>query len=192
MADVFLALIKQLNSSVFVLLALLLPTFWGSTKVANKIGRWTEKFQAQNEKITDLRDLSKEVIVMKTKVDLIYQQLNPNSTVKSMSPLSLTETAEKIMTQINADQIFNKYTSQLTQEIALSSPKTAYDIQMAAMKVAKEKLANLLNEREINAMKQEAYANGILLEDVFAIFGILLRNHILREKGIPIAEVDSH
>lgn len=179
MADVFLALIKQLNSSVFVLLALLVVAFWGLAKVANMLGRWTEKFKNQNEKIIDLSSLSKEVVVMKTKVDLIYQHLNPHSPVKSMSPLSLTEVGQKIINKIGADKIFNTY-------------KTTYDIQMFSMKIAKEKLPNLINEAELNAMKQEAYDNGILLEDVFSIFGILLRNYILNEKGIPVAEVDNH
>jgi hypothetical protein len=58
------------------------------------------------------------------------------------------------------------------------------------MKVARESMENLLNEEELTAVKDEAFARGLLVEDIMSIFGILLRNKVLEEKKIPIAEVD--
>ena len=60
------------------------------------------------------------------------------------------------------------------------------------MNVAKEKLLPLLNESELNAIKDEAFARGLLVEDVMSIFGVLLRNSVLHQKNIPIADVDKH
>lgn len=57
--------------------------------------------------------------------------------------------------------------------------------------MAKNELVNILNEFELNLIKNEAYKNGLLIEDIFSIFGVLIRNKFLQLKGIPIAHVDN-
>ena len=47
-----------------------------------------------------------------------------------------------------------------------------------------------LNEEELLKIKNQAYNYGILDEDVMSIFGILLRNYILKKKNMSIYDVD--
>lgn len=188
MEAIFLKLLDQLNSSVFVLLGILLCTFF----VIFKTGRWSEKFKHHDDKITKIESLSEKVIELKTKVELIYENTNPRKTVSSFSPMTLTEMGKEIAVKLAANQILNKYISKLTSQVQEENPQNAYDIQMASMKVTKEKMINFLNEEELNAVKLEAYNRGIIVQDVMAVFGILLRNHILNLKGIPISDVDVH
>ncbi|MDP8211666.1 MAG: hypothetical protein P9X22_00040 [Candidatus Zapsychrus exili] len=188
MPAVFLELINQLNSSVFILLTILICSFF----IIYKVGKWSEIFKHHDSKITKIEGLSEKVIELKTKVDLIYDNTNPRRTVAAMSPISLTDMGKEIVTKIEANQILEKYILKLTKEVDSENPKNAYDIQSASMKVAKEKMITFLNEKELNTVKQEAYTRGIIVQDVMSVFGLLLRNHILNQKGMPISDVDTH
>ena len=73
MVSIFHRLIDQLNSSVFVLLGILACTGW----MLYKIGKWTAIFKHHDEKIVKIEGLAEKVVVMGTKVDLIYQLVKP-------------------------------------------------------------------------------------------------------------------
>jgi hypothetical protein len=104
----------------------------------------------------------------------------------------LTHFVTSIKDTINGDAIFAKYESQLCKLIKKTNTKNAYDIQVESFKIVKENLLNMLDEKELIAVKDEVYSRGIIIDDVVAIFGVLLRNCILQKKGIPIADVDKH
>ncbi len=60
------------------------------------------------------------------------------------------------------------------------------------MRVANEQFAKSLSESELHKAKAFAYAKGVRLEDLASILGVSLRNEILRDKNIPVSEVDDH
>ena len=175
-------LIDELNSSVFVLLAMLAASFL----MAFRIGKWTQQFSHQDQKINSLQGLSEKIIVLQTKVDLIYQNTHPNKVVGSFSPTSLTETGLDIARRVNASKILDLHFESLDALVQTLQPESAYDIQVAAFRIAKEGLLPLLDAATFIALKNEAYSNGILLEDILMIFGVLLRNKILMRSGISI------
>lgn len=183
-------LIEQLNSSVFVLLVMLGAAFWG----IYRLGLLVAKFTMQDGKIDKLEDLAKEVTVLTTKVDLIYQHTLPATMrpTAAHSPISLTDVGRAIATSIKAAELLTKYRSDLCAAVDASSPKNAYDIQMAAMKVSREKLITFLNDVEVAQVKQEAFSRGLLAEDVLSVVGVLLRDDILKEKKLPVSDVDKH
>ncbi len=188
MDAVLTKLIEQLNTSVFVLLVILGAAFYS----IYRIGKWTEKFSAHDEKIKSVDGIAEKIIVLTTKIDLIYQNTNPRALVAAHSPISLTPIGKEIADKIGADRIFESHLSPLVSAVDTESPKNAYDIQVVSMKVAKEKMLSLLNEKDLTIIKDEAFTKGILVEDVMSVFGVLLRNKILSNKGIPIVEVDIH
>jgi hypothetical protein len=175
-------LIDELNSSVFVLLAMLAASFL----MAFRVGKWTQQFSHQDQKINVLESLSEKIIVLQTKVDLIYQNTHPNKVLGSFSPTSLTETGLNIARHVNASKILDQHFESLDTLVQAQQPKTAYDIQVAAFRIAKEGLLPLLDSTTFTALKNEAYSNGILLEDILMIFGVLLRNKILMRSGISM------
>ncbi len=179
-------LIDQLNSSVFVLLGMLAVSFWAVFRVARLI----EQFSHHKIKIDQIDGLAAEMIKLTVKVDLIYQNTNPNRLVAAQSPISITPSGYEISTKINAPQILEKYVGQLCDMVEETGPKNAYDVQTASMSVAKTKMMALLNADEINAIKAAAYSKGLLVEDIMSIFGVLLRDVVLRKKNFPVADVD--
>lgn len=186
MNNLFISLINQLNSSVFVLLLLLLTMFFG----VYKLGSWQRLFSHHEEKLNDLKQLSKDVTELKIKVDLIYQNTHPRRLVDSHSPINLTPLGAQLAEQIHAQQLLDKYAEKLIENVETTHPKSAYDIQTQSMHVAKQQLIYLLNEQDLNLIKQKAFQNGLLLEDFFSIFGVLLRDKILALKGIQVSQVD--
>lgn len=121
---------------------------------------------------------------------MINQFTNPNAPTKSQSPISLTPVGLKISENIGATNIFEKHKEKLLNAVDSKCPKTAYDIQFVSFEVAKNDMINFLDEQDLLVVKNEAYNRGILVEDVMGVFGVLLRNEILKIKGIPLAEVD--
>lgn len=181
-------LIDQLNTSVFVLLVVLVAIGY----VLVKVGQWKEKFDHHKDRIGNLEALSDKIVVISTKIDLIYSYVNPNSMVRSHSPISLTAVGIETAKTLHAEDMLSRYYTRLRDQIELNRPQNAYDIQKFAMQVAKENMINMINANEINAIKDAAYNKGVLLEDIFLIFGVLLRDKILNEKGISVAEIDHH
>ena len=190
MTAVLLALISQLNSSVFTLIVILILALWVTWVVSGKLGEWRTKFEHQEKRLSGIEKLSDTVIELKTMTNLIYQQVNPNSPVRSSSPLSLTDTGKEIAEKIKADAIILKYISRLNKDVEVNNPKNAYDVQEISMSVVSEKLLAMLSEEELNLVKQEAFNRGLRIEDVMSVLGILLRNRILEEKHLPISDVD--
>ncbi|MFA7344468.1 MAG: hypothetical protein WC003_09200 [Terrimicrobiaceae bacterium] len=188
MEAILLKLIGQLNSSVFVLVAILAVVLI----LAYKSGAMMTVFSHHQKKLEKFDGLSDRLIEVKTKVDLIYQNTIPNKVVAASSPIAITPTGLQIAETIKAEDVFEKYVGQLYGIVEKASPQNAYDIQVASMAAAKEKMMSLLDANEINTIKAEAFAKGLLAEDIMAIFGVLLRDHILKAKRIPVTEVDKH
>jgi predicted amino acid-binding ACT domain protein len=181
-------IIQQLNGSIFVLLLILI--FVGIALF--KAGRWVELFKTHEKRMDGFDGLKEDVIVIKTKVDLIYQNTNPNSPIRAASPINLTDVGQEIISNLQAMEMLNKYADELKNEVDKVSPKNPYDIQMMAMEVARKNLLEKLDEHELTKVKEEAYKRGLLIEDVLSVFGVLLRNCILKERNIPISDIDKH
>lgn len=171
-----------------VLLLILCVVFF----VLFKIGYWAHKFKTQDGRLDKVEGLAEKVVSLSTKVDLIYQIVNPNSPTKAGSPIKLTPIGDEIVSKISANVTLQKYLDKLVAAVEEMKPKNAYDVQMASFDVAKSALVRMLDEQELSKVKDEAVKRGILIEDVMSVFGVLLRNHVLKIKGMAIADVDTH
>ena len=188
MTEIFLKLSDQLNSSVFVLMALLVATGYGLLK----IGGWTERFLNLNQKIDGALSMEKTVIRLEQLTELIYNNTLKTPLVKSFSPIVLTHTGLEASASIGFDLLLKREFSKLSELVHEKSPKNAYDIQVESMRVASEQFPVVLNDIELLNAKEYAYSKGLRLEDLSSVLGVLLRNEILKSKGISFSEVDEH
>ncbi|EKV57275.1 hypothetical protein A966_05338 [Brachyspira hampsonii 30446] len=186
MVELLSLFIQQLNSSVIILVIILIFIIF----LTYKLGKWSEKFSNQDNKLSKIDDISDRLIKVETKIDLIYQHTNKNSPIMSNSPISLTDVGQKISKDMNANEILKKYLDKLENDTSLKDCNSAYDIQKNSMDLAKNKLIEYLNEEELLKVKNQAYNYGILVEDIMSIFGILLRNYILDKRGMSIHDID--
>jgi len=191
MEAIFIELMKQLNSSVFVLIAVLLVIF----VLLFKAGRMTEYFKSLKEKdikYDDTIDKIKESLAkIQATTDLLYQ--SHLSTVQSRSPLNLTVKGEKVARDLSLDQKINEYWEKIYNIIQkkddLDNP---YDIQVVSMDTAKYCFENILSEKEQKEIKLYAFKIGMNLLEIYPIVGILIRNKLLTLKGFSLENIKKH
>jgi len=188
MEAVFLKLLEQLNSSVFILLGILVVAAY----TLHSLGRWRERFFNQDKRLDKIESMHDKVVILETKIQLIYENTNPKRAFMSSSPIRLTDFGHDLFGKIGGEKMFPKYIAKLQESVENENPNHPYDIQMIAMNVAKSVLPKIASADDVNAVKQQAFENGILDEDIWGIFGVLLRDKILEERGMPISDVDKH
>lgn len=202
-------IIEQLNSSVFVLLVVLVAIGVLLWKVSGFMATWKYK-QADHEerlrqtdsvkeKVAALEantgkavDFGERIVRMETKLDLIFQKLSPNPFAKSQSPIALTDEGRQTADKVNVIGTVNRLYPNLRELVGNKSPKTAYDIQECAFAVAREKLFGMLSESELIDLKNEAFNRGMPMDSFTIIYGIVLRDKILNEQGMVAEDVDKH
>ena len=104
----------------------------------------------------------------------------------------LTHTALEASASIGFDLLLKREFSKLSGLAEEKSPKNAYDIQVESMRVASEQFPGVLNDIELLNAKEYVYSKGLRLEDLSSVLGVLLRNEILKSKGISVSEVDEY
>lgn len=190
MSPIIERILQELNSSVFVLLLILAAIGYGLFK----IGGWKEKFRHHDEKLGKLDSMDAKLSELSFKVQLIYDNTNPRKLVAAHSPLALTALGHDLAGKIRAEEIFARLMPGLLDAIEKKCPQdtNAYDIQLEALDIAKNTIPTLLTAEEINTIKNAAFAMGILLDDIWTIFGVYLRDEILKKRNIPFIEIDRH
>lgn len=195
MLELFFKLIEQLNSSVFVLLAILILAFWAIYKVAAMVTLFKSFRDERTETKNDLTDIKKDVAKVTATVDLLYQSHLYQShlpTVKSYSPLSLTDKGKEISEALKLEGKIANHWIEIKNKIEEKKPSNSYDIQTASLDLARDCFDAIFTNEERNEMKQHAFKNGLNILEFFPIIGIIARDKLLMERGINLSEVDKH
>ena len=183
-------ILEQLNSSVFVLIAILWVCFW----IVYRVGKWTETFSTHSKKIDasdeQLKSHFQNMAHITARLDLIYANTLKTPLVRAHSPLSLTETGVAASEAIGLERVLSREFSKLAHLVNEKSPQSAYDIHIQCMHVVTEQFLLLLTELELSLAKDFAFANGLQLEDLAPILAVLLRNEILMRQQ-PISFVSA-
>ncbi len=190
MLNLLLQLIEQLNSAVFVLMLLLIISFLVVWKLSDVVSQF--RFQKEkNKKIDDNLDSIKDNMAsVKATTDLLYQ--NHLQTVKSHSPMSLTEKGQQIADQLNLPVKVQNHWQDIKSAIDKLGPSNPYDIQVIALDSARSCFDQTFTAEERDEIKLHAYKIGMNLLEIYPIIGILIRDKYLQEKGIDIGDIDKH
>ena len=182
METVFIELIKQLNGSVFTLIAVLFVVFWLIYKAGEITGSF-RGFTKKNDKIDSSIDMIKDSInKVQATTDLLYQA--HLSTVKAHSPLALSSKGQEVATYINLDQKVDKHWKDIEKEFCRVNVKSnPYDIQITALNIAEDCFDKIFDEVERDQIKTYAYKIGMNLLEIYPIIGIKIRDRILADKA---------
>jgi len=202
-------LIDQLNTSVFVLLIVLIAIYFLIWKTSEFMATWKHK-QADHEKqleraseagdrvialetnINKAVEFGERIVRIETKLDLIFQKLSPNPFAQSHSPISLTDDGNEMAKKMNVEATIDRLYPNLIDLVNKKSPQTAYDIQESAFAVTRDKLFTWLSDAEINLLKNEAFDKGMPIDSFSIVYGVVLRDRILKDRNIPVSDVDLH
>ncbi len=128
---------------------------------------------------------------LKGNIDIIRSGALPLT--KSHSPISLTEIGKKVANEIDANFIINdnwdRIVKILNEEVG---NKNAYDIQEYCIDTASVEPKKFFDEKSLLKLKKFAFDNGNNIQYYLGMFGVLIRDKYLNQKGISIKEVDKH
>jgi len=190
MTDVLITLIKELNSSVFVLILILILAFWSYGKLMKFIAKWEHR----DDDLSRIKDkLDNDIPYMKERINIMFQSYSDSpSAVASKSPLTLTETGKAISEEIKAGEIIQQHFSALSALVKKCKPKHAYDYQKFSVEIVEKELVKMLDHGHLNKAKDQALKYGIPLDNALSVVAVLLRDRLLEESGIHISEVDKN
>ena len=210
---VFLShLAEQLNSAVFVLLLILGVAFWVVYKIARLIAVWEDrdneltklradwnrdipplkaKVEAQTEEMAKFRaDWNRDIPPLQAKMNLVFQKLYADTSVKAESPTRLTEVGREIVRVLDAESVTETHLGKLRELVDQNAPETAYDLQQECFAVVDRHMPDLLDDAQLRIAKDQALKHGIPLDNALAVFGVLLRDRLAAEKGISLGDPD--
>jgi len=188
MKDVFLFLIEQLNSAVFILLFILGVLFW----LAIKFGSWIEKQSGHDKRIDKFESRLDILPALQERINIIYENFQKNPLVATHSPLDLTKEGQKLSEQLKIKEIFEKYKEILIKSFKKPDNFNAYDVQKQSFDLAINYLKTKLENEDEKILKNTAFERGILLDDILSIIGIHFRDFLLNKYNFKVSEIDSH
>jgi hypothetical protein len=183
-------LIGELNGAVFTLLAILFVAFFVVYKfgsIVSKFGIFEDKNKDLDKTVGGIKDTLSSI---KATTDLLYQA--HLSTVRSQSPISLTQKGIDISKELGLDQKIANHWASIKDMIGKHSPSNPYDIQVACMEIARKYFDSIFSDEEKNEIKLYAFKTGQNLLEIYPIIGVIIRDQYLKEKGISVDEVDRH
>jgi len=190
METVFLKLTEQLNSSVFTLIAILALAFFLCYKIACVVTKFSGLEERNNKFEGNVDSIKETLLKIKTTNDLMYERFR--KTVKSHSPISLTEKGIEIATEIKAREKVANHWDEIKELIKVESLSNPYDIQVECMEKAQNCFNSLFTEEEKSEIKLHAFKIGMNLMEIYPIIGVKIRDKILKEKGINVDDIDKH
>jgi len=190
MEAIVLALIQQLNSAVFVLVCILLIVAFLVYKAGAIVTMFGE-FKDKNRKIDDKLDsMHSSLSDIKATTNLLYQA--HLSTIKAASPIKLTPLGQEISDALGVPAIVNAHWDAINSEMVAKNPQNPYDIQSVALAIARNCFDRIFSEEERNRAKTIAFNKGMNLLEIFPVIGIEVRNRVMKERGLPLDEIDKH
>jgi hypothetical protein len=137
-------------------------------------------------------DIRRDISFLKAVVDV--SQFNSKQEVaQRKSPISLTEIGHKIAEELKAEDMLGRNWDRIFDNLETNiNDKNAYDIQQYCIETATIDLGAFIEKSDVDTVKKTAYKDGRPLAFYAPIFGVLIRDKYLNQKGIDISEVDKH
>lgn len=190
MEAIVLALIQQLNGAVFVLVCIFLIVAFLLYKAGSIVTMFGD-FRTKNQKIDDKLDgMHASISEIKATTNLLYQA--HLTTIRAASPIKLTPLGQEISDTLAVPAKVNAHWEAISAEMDKKNPQNPYDIQTVALAIARNCFDKIFTEEERNEAKTVAFNKGLNLLEIYPIIGIEIRNRVMKEKGLPLDEIDKH
>lgn len=161
-------------------------------KFDNKFNQMEEKFEKKFDRIEGkFADIKDDLSVIKAFIELQKDKVNPMA--QRQSPIRLTEIGNNIDKEIDASGLVDKYWGIISDEVnkKLQDNCNPYDIQVASFEVG-DTYQKIISSEELDRIKINAYNHGYDLMMYELLFGIIIRDKVLKERGISTDDVDKY
>lgn len=187
MFDILKDALKSPAGSFGFIFAILMLAFW----LVYKFSHYNTKFKSVEKLEDNIDKIKDDISSIKGFMDVFKNQNNPFA--KANSPVSLTPEGVRVSTELNAEKMVMSHWEEIIKMFSakLNEKPNPYDIQQCSIKIGAE-LLKILTPAELNSLKTYAYKNGHSLSNYDIVFGVIIRDHYFKIKGIDLSEVDKH
>ena len=194
MQQIFTLIIGQLNSSVFVLIILLILALIVVWRLGKWLGSQEQKSKHTDETLTKIEDKIELLPELKVKIGLIYSNTlaEDKRFTQASSPVSITKAGKEVSDKLKIEEILNRIYPSVKLKVKVDETYNAYDIQKLIFDYFSHSIEEVLTAEELNKFKREAYEKGTIVEDLYKIMAVLYRDKILKEMDKPISDIDKH
>ena len=110
------------------------------------------------------------------------------SLAETKSPMGLTKKGDRVSKEINAIEIVQNHWSKILAEIKLdkiTKESSLYDIQKVCFRIG-ENYSKILDDKELERVKDNAFDNGLDLFNYNILFGITIRDKFFEQNNLKI------
>lgn len=161
-------------------------------KFDNKFTQMEEKIEKKFDRAESKFDEIKDSLsVIKAFIENQKDKTNPFA--QRQSPVKLTPKGIEVEKEIQAEALIDKYWDYISREVneRLQNNCNPYDIQVASFEVG-DMYQQFISNEELDKIKINAYNHGYNLDVYELLFGIIIRDRILKDRNIDPYEVDKH
>ncbi|MDR1361202.1 MAG: hypothetical protein LBJ18_02735 [Rickettsiales bacterium] len=192
MTEILIAFAQNIGAGFAVVAFIIVGGIWAVIKLRDL----SKAYKAHDSKICEIEPEIKNINSKLSEIDgsvktiLAIGITGGSQLAQAHSPVRLNDKGIEISKELEAEKIFNKYKNTLINEVENKKPLTAYDIQITSFAIAATILPKLLEQVELEKMKNVAFQKGQILEQMWVIFGIYLRDSVLELRNIPLSDCD--
>ncbi len=136
---------------------------------------------------TEWRDKLDAVIKDVNDIKLFLSLRFPEAAfLQKQSPAALTESGKQLTDTVGADAIADKYADQA----AVPENPNACQMQRACFAFAEQDLLGKLDTETKDKIETEAYEQGIEVDSILRLIGVVLRDRLLSEYGMNPKQAD--
>jgi hypothetical protein len=134
------------------------------------------------------RDLS----YLKGSMDILRQPGIP-ALVQSHSPISLNQLGASIAEELQVEKVIDRNWNIIFKVLESGvCDKNAYDIQQFILDQIATDPEKFIDKDGLVELKKYAFNKGLPLQYYTPVYGVIIRDKYLKQKGIPIDEIDKH
>ena len=149
-----------------------------------KAGKWVGHVNSDRAKFKEfMNEIRDDIKAIREDIKNIFTHLPPNMT-SSTSPIKLTELGEKVSKSTNAKEWAIKVAKELFEE---TEGKDAFEIQEISFDHAQDFDPE---ETLLKNMRSIAYDSGVKLDKIREVFGVELRDQLLKLHGVESSQLD--
>ena len=150
------------------------------------------KNELEKNVIPSINKKLEPIPVMKDRVDRIYEKLFDMEFIVSKSPIQLSAKGEKFAKELNSYNLIEKYKSQFMKKIENVEKLNPYTIQEECKKVISDYFREIISDDDLLIIEDIVFKKGVLFDDILPIYSVILRDKILKSKGIDIKNIDKY
>ncbi len=158
-------------------------------KIIPSINEKLEPIPVMKNEMTVMKD---EMTAMKDRIDKIYEKLFDIELVKSKSPTQLATKGEKFAKELKAYELIKKHKSQFMKKIENIEKLNPYTIQQESKRVIYNYLRKMISDDDLLIIENKVFQEGILFDDILPVYSIILRDEILKDRGLGIKHIDKY